>query len=770
MNIKVPKFLIRIVDKIFNRKKKVIPISIKIPTREELINNNENEKIALLDKYKKDYIEKLGSKLLFSIISSEKLINNYKMNQEITLKHLKDNKYNNVSDIIGNGNVKELLEVKLEFFKLFILTEQNTSLYNEIILRIAALNEISEEELIILPRKKRAILNEYDTLYTGLIVTTSSRYASIQDTEIYLIRMNEINKYIKNITNGEQKLLNERKELVIKIANIFIKDKLDSVLNSNVNDIGLIAYLEIELEKYLYEHKEEFTLLDTELNNIKRGELNKDNKEKLLKQIEELELKYLCFYKYNKYNKNFITKEMFKELYEIKFNILTYDIDCFNESPIKKDDRGYRFYKLIITKKVSNIINGNNIHFNNNFVSNLDIDKKNFAEVRNLFKKEFLDINRVMFDIYRLKTLLSFDREDGFINMLYNYKVNKNDIEKIKMFWPNDMIEKYKYYFLNENGPITFQDNLHLTSILEILRIICNKKMIYGSSNSYIYGLYTKKMNKEYSNSYKLPNEIKKIDFETLSKGAINRCNSFYCQSIILPISLNNIIGVPKNSCIVFQEGLEEIDYTLFSNIVRKGNVSVKIPSSVRRFSGIPEPFVFEGIHKEILSCIVKGREKGERWLYNHWKYYEYKFTNQSKIIFEDFKNSMFLKDRKHILYLLRIFCYYSNYNDLNSSERHILWDFWWPKTTRRVINEDPVFGPSYEETTYNKCAILKGYIIYLEQNGITVQDYLGEGFIRTILPWENPDVELWEEVENIERHINRAAEYDNEKARKRTV
>ena len=457
MNIKVPKFLIKIVDKIFNRKKKVIPISIKIPTREELINNNENEKVELLDKYKKDYIEKLRSKLLFSIISSEKLINDYKMNQEITLKHLKDNKYNNVSDIIGNGNVKELLEVKLEFFKLFILTEQSKSLYNEIILRIAALNEISEGELIILPRKKRAILNEYDTLYTGLIVTTSSRYASIQDTEIYLIRMNEINKYIKNITNEEQKLLNERKELVIKIANIFIKDKLDSVSNNNVNDIGLIAYLEIELEKYLYEHKEEFKLLDTELNNIKREELNKDNKEGLLKQIEELELKYLLLNMFNS-----MSKSVFEKLYKIKFNIITLGINLSRKPVISKEDYGYEYYKNIVSRKISLLLNGNNENFNDTFAS---LDGKS-----NAINDYFISADEVLNSAQKLAVLLSFDMANGFDNLLNNTLINKDNINLILSFGSEAYSKFYKSFFQGKTcHGIEWNNYIPLKSILEIM-------------------------------------------------------------------------------------------------------------------------------------------------------------------------------------------------------------------------------------------------------------------------------------------------------------
>ena len=276
-----------------NNNEAIAPIFIHVPTREALINEGKTEELELLDQFKKEYKEKLNRKLLVGNISSEDLSKLYLDNQSIIIKHIMDNTYRNVDEILAKGDLKELLEAKLEYLGLYILSEENSRLYKEIELRYTALSEIKKKTYFIKPIQRRAIMNELDFLYSSLIICRSNSFVTDANSRLYLIRMNEINKYLSNLGNEETDLLNEKKILVTKLANTFIKDKYDSVINSNMLDLGIVSYLKIELEKYYLRHKNEFESLDDDLDKLDGLEINSNNREELLKQIEVLESKYL---------------------------------------------------------------------------------------------------------------------------------------------------------------------------------------------------------------------------------------------------------------------------------------------------------------------------------------------------------------------------------------------------------------------------------------------------------------------------------------------
>lgn len=494
MNIKVPKFILDIFNKIFKKKKEEIAqIIVKVPTREELIENKETDKLVSVDNYKRGYENKLSQRLLFNDISSHNLQEDFKENQNIILNHIRNNNYNSVNEILDKGTPSELLEVKLEYLKLYMLNQDNSRLYNETLFRYMAISEL-KEQFFIRPSKRSAIKNEYDYLYSSLIIYASNNFATNMTGRLYLIRMSAIKNHLGELNVLEEELLNKRKNLVIRLSNRFIKDKLDNVLNSVINDMLLVAYLEIELEKYYNKNKNDYKLLFLELNKIKKQEFNRYNRDSLLKQIEELELKCLL---YCKFGSN-IPKELLINLYQTKFNVLTCDMDITDEYPISKDDYGYEIYKRKITKKVYDIINGKNINFNITF--------NNIDEAKSVFKKEFQDINKVMIDKYRLITLLSFDKEDGFNNII-NRTIDKNDLNTVSLFWPKELLHVYKNIFLNASF-VKWNNIIPLKSILEVLY---NDDKIYDSSNAFIkmFKLYLKN---NVSHDYcKLPDGVIKI-------------------------------------------------------------------------------------------------------------------------------------------------------------------------------------------------------------------------------------------------------------------
>ena len=251
-----------------NNKEAIAPIFVDVPTREDLIKNNQLEMIDLLDQYKKEYEEKLDKKLLFGDISSKNLRKDYLANQDIIIKHIMSNNYTGINEILASGNTEELFEAKLEYLKLYILNEENNKIYNEMLLRYMALTEINKNTIFIRLTSRRAISNELDFLYNSLVVCKSNNFATNTDCKLYLIRMNEINKYINNLSEGEKELLDRKKRIIVFLSSRFIKNKYETAINSNMSKMGIVTYLSVELNKYLCNNKRDFESLEEELNAI----------------------------------------------------------------------------------------------------------------------------------------------------------------------------------------------------------------------------------------------------------------------------------------------------------------------------------------------------------------------------------------------------------------------------------------------------------------------------------------------------------------------
>lgn len=354
-----------IFDWLFKRSKKVknkeaiAPVFVDVPTREDLIKNNQTEMIKLLDQYKKEYKEKLKGKLLFGDISSENLSKKYLANQDIIIKHIMSNNYTGINEILASGNTEELFETKLEYLKLYILNEENNRLHNEMLLRYMALTEIKKKSYFIRPTQRRAISNELDFLHSSLVVCKSNNFATNTDCKLYLIRMNEISKYINNLSEGEKKLLDRKKRLIVFLSSRFIKNKYETTINSNMSKMGIVAYLSMELDKYLYDNQSYFKSLKRKYNNfIDSYACEFHSTESLLKKIEKFEVEYLLLNECH-----YITTSELEELYKFKFGILIRDLNNLNEVLLEKNDFGFQYYLKILNGKIKNIIDGNNSVF-----------------------------------------------------------------------------------------------------------------------------------------------------------------------------------------------------------------------------------------------------------------------------------------------------------------------------------------------------------------------------------------------------------------------
>ncbi len=482
------------------KKDQFIPINIFVPTREDLIENGQDQMIEMLDKYKREYREKLKQRLLLGNISSRNLIREYLENQDLILEHVKSNPYLHVDELLASGNTKELFDVKIKYLKLFLLSQDKIKLYKEIMLRYAALKEIMNKTTFFSPNKKRAISNEFDFLYHALVVSSSNNFATNKDCQLYLIRIQEINEHLKDTANEDKEYRYERLSLDTKLASYFAKEAKKQAFGHNMDELGIISYLEVELEKYFYEHKDEFEKLDEGLSEIEAIKCTSENKKYLEKMIERLEIKYLLL--------NLIkgvSKETMTRLYQKKFEILTCDMSLSDEHVIDPKDYGYEYYTKFVKDKVDNILSGNNACFNR------QIDLNSF---RNKFIKYYSDIDEVLLGKQKLATLLSFDQENGFSKLLNKIMVKIDDRETVYQYWPIKYFDKYEELFLRQKFSgydtcgLVWNDEIPLESILRM------KELFSFPCASFLENVYHHKYKNRYY--FQFPEGIKIINFSQL--------------------------------------------------------------------------------------------------------------------------------------------------------------------------------------------------------------------------------------------------------------
>ena len=253
---------------------------INIPDRNSL--NNDKEKILLLDKYKKEYLELLKDKRTISSInlSTDNLLEKNLMNVDLLLKFCLDNeeKYSelfnstiNIYDYLENNHLiksaykKDAQEInkKIKSKKANLYINAIEKIDQEVTLKLIALIEIYNEKKIISSNKKNALINTINNFKNVLVIIINQKLAANL----------ERNTYKNNINNYEQENILNKKINNYNINEIkIILDNLLTMTNlvlPNINDIEYnieyIARLERELEIYVYTHKDDINKLREEL-------------------------------------------------------------------------------------------------------------------------------------------------------------------------------------------------------------------------------------------------------------------------------------------------------------------------------------------------------------------------------------------------------------------------------------------------------------------------------------------------------------------------
>lgn len=534
---------------------------IQIPGRDYY--KDDIEKINLIDSYKEQYLQLLSQKRTITTreLKFDNLQEDMIMNVDLLLHSI-------ITDEHFLNLASEELMIQMAKLKIYLLEINKMEV--ETITRLIALKELEKGKRV--PRRnKNCLTDEINNLSNSLVIFLGQKTAIQKEIDAHL-RTISINN-----SGKDYDILLKRWERLCFISSSILEL---STVNRIDDLITKIAIVERWLEIYAYKNKNEIKILDSQLEELNNIEKTKDNKNDLLHKINGLEQKYLLFYEYGR---NVVSDEQIKNLYKVKFNILTCDIDFLRESPIREDDYGYEYYKDIIFNKLQNIILGKNNYFNNTFPNDM---RQALSIIREYYKGDWggYDGDYVLYKKYMLNLLLSFDKEDGFKKMLSNNILLANSTD-------NDERNEFENIFSNISG-IEWDYLVPLVSLLSIIDdFSCNHPI------NRLYQLMKKsEINTTY---YKLPEGIISIDSDILS----SRVSKYIRREIkdkkelVMPSTLKSISGNLFNSefqKLSLNSGLEYIGPVVFD--LFKGE-SISIPSSV---SYIDE----EGIGKSNLEYI----------------------------------------------------------------------------------------------------------------------------------------------------------------------
>ncbi len=545
-----------------------------------------NEVLELINLRKKEYLETLiKEKVLTSKDLKENELHN-KLNMIHTLieqNTLDDELFEKVI-FVEEDKVKALIKLR----KFAIYNEQIKDLEEEVISRIIALKEILKKTFLN-RQKKISIINEINNLTNIFVILMNQKETLKLCLNNYSLKCFDITK--EKDQEKEKELLNARKEKLMVYEKLAF-GKVKQIIVT-LNDM---AQAEIALEEYVYNYKADVEILRKKVAFFcKRTEKDLKNQkvifDKILNEITNIEKYYKIFYEFGK---RLIIKEDLKELYKIKFTILTYSENCKLVEPFVNmitPKLELETYEEIIYDLI-NAINSNK----ENGLSSIQMEFKNYTfTVLRLLKKELqtngkYDALEILKDKYKLNLLLAFSYpiEVSVIKEIYKHiYVKKSDYPEVN-FYERQFVWNYA---------------LPLETVNE-LKLMQNQKQDLG-----LY-LFLKKYYHTYdyhSFTYYLPEGLNKICYLTnrYSDGTIEDPKQMYKilnyvdairknargKEVVLPKTLVSILGdvfgdteIPK---LKLNEGLAYFNF----NYLPGANIKkIEIPSTVKPIVGYHLP------------------------------------------------------------------------------------------------------------------------------------------------------------------------------------
>lgn len=407
---------------------------INIPSRKDITDIN---KIRIIDKYKSDYKKILSTSRTITSkdLDSDSIHYNLKMNIDLLLNTL----YN-------HENLFNEFDLKLNYLKLGIYYNETLKIEDEVILRINALKELLREKVFITKNKKDALKNEITNLEIVFNIICSNKIAIQKEKESFFKKYENILKENINKENN----IKEKLKKINSFASII--DKSFNI--NNYKSIVDIAFLERELEIYVYKHKKDVKPLIEEVEEygIKCFVLNNNyiTRQRIIESGKRLENHLKLFYYYGH---NLIKPSDMKKFYEIKFYNFLRCLCSTDNAQLelnKLDKIELDCYKVLIMKLIENIVT----------------DKENRLE--KIFKDKKYSVINLLIKI--LKNGKNEFNPELILNnslLLIILKIfgNNPNILKIDYFFKEYMINIYEEFNLFNGEVISISDILNTNKI-----------------------------------------------------------------------------------------------------------------------------------------------------------------------------------------------------------------------------------------------------------------------------------------------------------------
>lgn len=410
-------------NNLFKKKNKIYNTDIvnnaysKMPTYEELT----TEEQEYVNKLKEEYLNFYDTEDNHINLDNE-LFNEIKTYQELAL------------DIMYNDHFGNIVNSIIDSKKLIYYSHKITEINNTLKYKYIALNELRKDKkhlakhmgLYVLGKRKINILKALDhqmNIINNMLIIANQKITDYCACAIA--------NYPKNIDEPTEKELNDRYIEVEKDYKDLFNTSIN--LNDNLTNTDKTTYIEILIDKFIYENKDLIDKLKEQLDLIANSEIeNMVVQINLIDNLKKIKMYYNIF---NKYGRNKLTKEDFEDLYQIIFNVYTYfpSFSYFNFSRYYNsitDNNEKEFYRSIIDFKLvllklkqSPIFKGNK-QYSEDIVNILmtifekyDKDYWNLSNSSNIsFFSNYFDNLPITEKIinFNLKLLLSLDYESGF--------------------------------------------------------------------------------------------------------------------------------------------------------------------------------------------------------------------------------------------------------------------------------------------------------------------------------------------------------------------
>lgn len=508
-------------SKLFKKKNKLSNADVvvnssytKMPLLEELT----AEEQGCVNKIKEEYLNFYDTEDNYIDLDKE-LFNEIKMCQDLALDIMHNDHFGNIASSIIDSK-------KLVYYSHEISEINNTLKYKYI-----ALAELRKDKkylakymsLYVLGRRKINILKALDhqmNIINNLIV--------IADQRIYDYSTKALANYPKNINEDIDCELEKRYDIVLKDYLNLFNDS--NILNKKINNADKITYMEIMLNKFVYENKNLIGKLKERLNAIANTEIEDiEHQNDIIRDLRKIKMYFNTF---DRYGRNIIKKEYFEEIYQTIFNTInyypfTYDIRSYCRNEAKKEE--LNFYREIIKRKAELFIDKKSKIFETGIINDniyqillklFELDSTGI-----IYNEMFIKNNFEVFDMKYIDLLLCLDNLNGFY--LYFNQNNFELFDYIMSALPvdHDTIKRNLFkYIIGLCDKTKFED-------IDIDREYFVKKYCFNIPNIYEMKLYYQ-LYKENINFSDLPFLNETCDMDRFINYINNSCHD---KTVFLP-------------------------------------------------------------------------------------------------------------------------------------------------------------------------------------------------------------------------------------------